>query len=374
MEKSEKRAREKARNRIVAAGRVLSFAAVFAIFLLLPIASADGITNLENKWQYGGWLGLGMLAVMISTTFDALIYMIGYGLQLENLKRWAVSELLQTFASGLMIILFITLLSGAFDFVSDNFITKGSTVQCGSEILGGQGQILSPPDVFLCKTQNLILTLDSTYDQIYNKNKNDEFATSVSYNIAGVPVYFGEWTYRTVVEQNHLLGDQITQLLVSLHAQYVLMGYIAENMLNVFLPLGLLLRVFPITRGVGGMLIATAIGFYFVFPTLYIINDPTFVKAPPAAEQGTGTTTAACFQTFSGVTSAVAEIQLGGGIGGAASSLSISDIANTVAQLRIEVMFFPFIAFAITIIFIRSAAPILGGEAGDLIRMASKVA
>jgi hypothetical protein len=269
-----------------------------------------------------------------------------------------------------MIMLFIFLLNGAFDFVSDNFLTEGSTIQCGTEVV----DVANPPAVFLCKTQNLILTLDSVYDQVYEKNKNEEFQTSVSYNIAGVPVYFGEWSWRTKVEQNHLLGDQITQLLVSLHAQYVLMGNIAENMLNVFLPIGLLLRVFPITRGVGGMFIATAIGFYFVFPVLYIINDPTFVKAPPAPEGGAGTTQKACFQTFSGVTSAVAEIQRGAGVGGAASSLSIDDIANTVAQLRIDVMFFPFIAFAITIVFIRSASPILGGEAGDLIRMASKVA
>ncbi|MGB9719244.1 MAG: hypothetical protein ACPL06_01470 [Candidatus Anstonellales archaeon] len=70
------------------------------------------------------------------------------------------------------------------------------------------------------------------------------------------------------------LGEGVKML--SINSTFAVMNsqlanFIAQTMLEVFLPLGIIFRSFFATRKIGGFLIGTAIGFYLLFPYFVLI-------------------------------------------------------------------------------------------------------
>jgi hypothetical protein len=164
-------------------------------------------------------------------------------------------------------------------------IGAGSVIPCAASDNGGGKEIFDiwqdsrfgagPMGAFKCKIQEKITALDRAYNNVYKANFPVERLTSMCINIFGAPVYCFDWNLdlHIAVEKAHLIATKIVGLLITLHAQFIMAEYIQRNMLSVFLPMGLLLRVFPITRGVGGLFIALAVGFFFVFPLFVLLTD-----------------------------------------------------------------------------------------------------
>lgn len=348
------------------------------VFVLLlagaTLAQWGDWRGFEQRLGAGGdWQQMAFAAVLICIGFNAVVHMLGEAFHLESMKRWARAEFLQVSASALIIVLAAELLFnptfGVFKYLEDNVFGAGGTVACGG--LLKDVAVVGPLGIVKCKLQENIYALDNMYESIYKNNLNVERASSACYMLFGMPIDCGSWHLEIhwQVEQAHMLGEKIVPLLVSLHGQFALATYIENNMLAVFLPLGIVLRIFPITRGVGGLLIAIAIGFYLVFPVLFIMLDPTFVKAegrPSAITQDPD----ACYPGFRGSAVLINSVQEGL-VSGAASYASYAD---RLALLTVKIMFYPFVAFAFALIFVRAAAPVLGGDTGELMRMVAKVA
>jgi len=49
------------------------------------------------------------------------------------------------------------------------------------------------------------------------------------------------------------------------------------------------------------------------------------------------------------------------------------DIGGMLAELTVGIIFYPFVALSVTIVFINTVAPILGGDAGEIARAVSKM-
>lgn len=69
-----------------------------------------------------------------------------------------------------------------------------------------------------------------------------------------------------------------TPFFSSLIVQQIGLQIIKASMYSMVLPVGLFLRIFPMTRQAGTFMIAVAVGFYLVFPTTYIIHAETVDK------------------------------------------------------------------------------------------------
>jgi hypothetical protein len=69
--------------------------------------------------------------------------------------------------------------------------------------------------------------------------------------------------------------------LIVVSAQRVLLDFFHATMFKVFLPFGILLRTFPITREAGGSVIAIAIGAYIVYPLLLVMNGSIYSAYHP---------------------------------------------------------------------------------------------
>jgi hypothetical protein len=349
----------------------------------------EPVAELRDIWEgtgYGGsvgWQALALLALATVFGFATLVYMFGRAFGSEPLKRWAKAEFMQAFASFFIVIFLIVLLGGdaatfgAFQFINENVIGGNSRVMCGtSAMIVNEG---GPFEVMRCKLKDKIGALDSLYDGIYRANRIKERLASACFMLFGMQVFCGDWNsdIHNAVEQNHMLGEKIIPLQIALQGQFAFTTYLERNLLNIFLPLGILMRIFPLTRGTGGLFIALAIGFYVVFPTAFILTDPSYVRIesedkPPLASEG-NFGISACYPGFRG-SAIIINSFFGSGPGGTGEDTRFSRRAiDVLPQLTIEIMFYPFIAFVITLMFVRAATPVLGGDTGELMRMVSKL-
>jgi len=368
--------------------------ATLFVFLLLASAHAAADPTFSAKYenmftnQLGNWPQLAMAAILIGVFFNALIYMVGKMLDSESIKKYAKVELLQVTASALMIFfaveLLFTLSTGSgVSFITDNVIGANSYVSCGAEANGkffiwhpGSRFGIGPIGAFKCKLQEKITALDNVYTTVVDGNRKWERYTSMCFSLFSVPVYCGDWdiAVHKKVEEAHLLAAKIVGLLIPLHAEYALASYIENNMLSVFLPLGLILRILPVTRGIGALFISIAVGFFFIWPTFFILTDPSFVHVGEAESPGQERQEGACFTGFKGTSMIISStIGTDGSGGGSESFAGVEDPEQFVFQMGVTAQFYPFVSLVITLVFIRMLAPLLGGEMGDLTKMITRL-
>jgi len=370
--------------------------AMLAILAFSSIAhAADYFADYVVKQQgyfekrMNSWWQVAIIAILICIFFNVLVYMLGSFLSSQEIKNYAKAEFLQVSASSLMIFFAVALLftvtSGggtnvsALDFMGSLLGTGGSTISCAAvnglvfRIWEGDTQFgTGPIAAFKCKLQEKINALDNAFAKVAKYNEEKERLTSMCNYLFGVPVWCGDWNLELhkEVEQSHLIAQKITDLSVSLHAQFVLAEYIQKNMLTVFLPFGLVLRIFPLTRGVGGLFIAIGVGFFFVWPTFFLLSDPSFVKVNSPPDQPTQQ--GICFTGFRG-----SAVLLAGLVynteSGQPSDLAIAEGKELVYMMTIGTLFYPFVALVLTLIFVRAMTPLLGGDMGDLMRMVSRL-
>jgi len=374
----------------------LLFLSVFSLLLLANLAwgsdFSDYVSRQKTYFQnrVDGWWLLAATAILICVSFNTLVYMMGYALESQEIKNYAKSEFLQVTASSLIIFfavdLIFTVTGGGssqtvagFDFMGDILGDGASSISCAATSGGrfyiwkGDPQFgTGPIAAFKCKLQEKINAIDIAFDNVESANQPNEQYTSMCFYILGVPVWCGDWDLAAHkrVEEAHLLANKMTDLSISLNAQFVLAEYVQKNMLTVFLPFGMVLRIFPLTRGVGGLFIALGVGFFFVWPTFFLLSDPTFiaVSEPPDQARQEGM----CFTGFKGSAVLLAGVVETGGAG-QQSDLAIAQGADLVYQMTIGTNFYPFVALVLTLIFVRAMTPLLGGDLGELMRMVSRL-
>ncbi|MCX6773138.1 MAG: hypothetical protein NTV88_05225 [Candidatus Micrarchaeota archaeon] len=348
--------------------------------------------SFENKLSpgypnTGAWYLAAGTAIMIVVMLNGLLYMFGVGFNIENLKRYARGEMLQAVASALIIFFAVSMLyelsgGGAFHIMGLILGEGDSTISCAAES-GGAFHLWNtdsrfgsgPIGAFKCKTQEKINFGESTYYNIFYANLPSEGFFSICYSIFGFPIFCYDWimALHKEVETAHLLATKVVSMLVTLHAQYAAAEYVQSTMLTVFLPLGLVLRILPFTRGVGGLFIAIAIGFYFVFPTFFVLTDPTSTRINMNSLEQTGTTNQlGCFTGFKGA-AVLLSVYSGTTQGFSKTQIAISESQQSLYYLTLGVNLYPFIAFVVALAFIRAATPLLGGDLGDIMKAISRL-
>lgn len=345
------------------------------VFLCMLITSISaGIYNetevlptLETKWIDLGWILYGIITIVLCIAIATIVYIIGHVLDAQNLKRWSLSEGLNSIASAIMIILLILFLQHAFSYLTDSLL-EGNILQCK-----GMEHEAAEPIIFAkCRVEEQIVVLDDLYDQIYVTTAAWEKQASRCYSFLGFTVWCGDWygNTRKQIESGYLLTNKIIPLTIGLHSVWVFLDYISKTMLTIFLPLGLLLRAFPISRGVGGLLVAIAIGAYFIFPVLFVMLDPSFTTRPAGIDPPFLDNAYGCYPGFKGgiVLSNVINSQETYEY----TIFSFQRIGDILVEITIRALFYPFVAFAASIALILALTPLLGGDSGDTLRLIGK--
>lgn len=301
------------------------------------------------------WFLVAVLAVVVTGLVLGMIYVIAYAFSFNTLKRYAVLEFLQLAATALMVIFLVLMIE-----VGSAFLTG----LVGSQMICKEKSFVEPINAAMCKTSERLEYFNNLFNYIKEADKWPERFYHFSVTAYGIPIFQGLWfkAIHRPVETYHYIAVKISSIMISLNAQMFVLKYIKENMLAVFLPLGIILRVFNFTRGIGGFFIALAISLYFIYPTVLFIMASTS-GAPPTVPQLVQTRPDMCdTPVLAGLSVGAAPSQ---SLSGSSTMLiNIASINSFMSTVFVKMFYENMVAFAIALTAMRYATTLLGGESG----------
>ncbi|RLG19660.1 hypothetical protein DRN67_02145 [Candidatus Micrarchaeota archaeon] len=301
------------------------------------------------------------LAILILLTIIftiALLYMLAVAFRNDRFKYWLTGELMQAFASALMIFGLISLAA----FLTDLSYFVGG-VTCSSPVDAGWGisgyDVNRPLEYVACKFDLLDQQLAILYQDVVAMNMPVERAEWSCWIFFGTEIHCG-WDLHPLVESLHALAYKIVQYRIGINAALILVTYMSEWLLPIFLPIGIILRAIPFTRGAGGLVIALVLGFYFVFPMIFTLSDLLLSQqlGRPDLNFVDASANTCVYSDLSGAMSINA---IDSGIAQQAA-LAVPEIRSLLAAIVIQALLAPLMALAATIFFVRAFSPILGSD------------
>ncbi|MBI5158538.1 hypothetical protein HY992_00270 [Candidatus Micrarchaeota archaeon] len=233
--------------------------------------------NFEEAWKK--WLPMIMLAVLVGYFIAALGFMASSAFSLPELWAWAKAEVGEVSASAWFGAAGISLA------VIVNELVKA--IGCSAYTLSENCGYLTHASVYLDRLGGEVLrfigiTFMTTmvtgmfsYLGIMPVIDIPIMAVILQIKMSFSPFYgLGLVTQLTMIAAN-----MISFALFSVIIQKVLLEFVAETMFAIFLPLGIFLRCFVITRKMGATIMAVAVGLYVVYPLTLVMNDWVYYQS-----------------------------------------------------------------------------------------------
>lgn len=281
-----------------------------------------------SSWAIGNWVPVAGAAVLVAYLIAGLAYMVGIGFQYKEVAAWANAEFWEASLSAMMVgLCFVlvlmmsdvsTVLSGSPDHIAEGWkyldkVTGDLFADWGGLVLGAEGigtaasfwirmQIPIPiiPSIPMAYFTYLGLAAAGTpggmsYDQMSGEfggiggagvpggtqmpdmyvfmpsTSPLTYPTTALYLRTGATLAFLSGWNQIVSGFGPLVYLTAIGMLAT-YAQRALLTFAGNNMLTLFLPLGLIARAFPLTRRMGGTLIAMALALYFVYPLALVMD------------------------------------------------------------------------------------------------------
>jgi hypothetical protein len=322
------------------------------------------------------WQFMVAIAGIAALLIHILFYMFAHALSIKELEVYSKSEILQILATIAMAGFLVFIVNGVQEYLFSSGMVYGEIKCQGNKVKVGTKQDLIIKDMFdvvRCRLQEKALDVAAVQDKVTQGTANIFNYLNLAFSIFGVTVFRGDWdgaTYKQV-EQIRLTNQLATSMLVSMNAQLFLANYIKSNMLTIFLPVGILLRSFHFTRGAGAFMISLAIGLYFIFPTLFVLLDPGFVKLELPKDLGMKTSAAAtpCYPTMAAAVAIITNTPVTSPV----VALASGNIKDQLSESYVSLIIHPLVALFLTLAFVRYLMTLLGGDTYELMRMFTKV-
>lgn len=359
------------------------------------------VQAVQDVWTTGGWQANALLAVFISFFAVSIAYMVAVAFDLPNLKKWARSEFLQAAVSAILAIGLVFALSGASDSLLGIMLGKTQAVVTILEEPGNPLERLPVEfkggDPFLvtfyylgCAGENCRASgqqrdygalgcMKEMYLRLYRLNFLVEMVEKSNFALGGV-YEINAWMLSVFVNAIHFLLQNISFLFIAVYFQKALLVFIKSTMLAYFLPVGIVLRAFPLTRGAGALLMGIAIGLYFFYPLAF-----TLVLAANAGQLqgGNALGSAACvaYETLGVEQGDIPEVKdsYGGWTPFAKAVLwvvgKLGNVADSIAGVQgmmpfmvHELFIYPLVALTITFTIIKGLSDLFGADVAELAR------
>jgi len=240
-----------------------------------PIVPATPEAPLSPPSAPPPWLNTAMIAISIAMILLAITYMIGYGFGVDPLKAMAKDELFQLIALALVIAVF---------FGANNIVNMISTAP---ELAGEQANMQTTA---LLSINSTIANLSQAYSYVADADKKTGSAASqaVSCQLANIGYSVsGCGGFSMLSSPFSLAGSILGFAIGEMNALYKLIELALFYALPLFLPFGIILRTFRVTRGAGGFLIAMAVSLHILLPMGILFVDmmgDSFLASPEASE------------------------------------------------------------------------------------------
>jgi hypothetical protein len=305
------------------------------------------VTGTWNVWQ-----PVALLAVSLAFLVVALSYMLGVLFDLSNLKKWAKAEFYQACASAVLVIFLL--------FMMDVMVNQGFQTMIGG---------MNPYARAYAYLDNVQGSLYSVYTNVYTVNFPLEFLTTFTFyfNAAGLDFSPFELVLSPVVEQLHFQANVVTIAAISTASQRALLHLFYNVGFSLFIPAGVLLRIFPWTRGAGGLLIALGVGLSIVYPVMFtyvsLMSENNSEVQNQASQLGNSiggfnlNDYGACATNFTQATD-IATVQVLSPQLRNASAW----ILGWLSGIWLKIFYYPMLVLVVTFTFIRTIAPLLGAD------------
>ncbi|MDO8339674.1 MAG: hypothetical protein Q7T16_03380 [Candidatus Burarchaeum sp.] len=253
---------------------------VFVLLAAIAISGCVGSGNVSLLSQVQqSWIFLSLLAVFTMYLVVGILYMFGTGFGMPGLIAWCKTELFQITATAIMVGLVVFAITGT-DAVSRGLTSSGNTAMEDAQ------------EYMLCQSQYIW----STYNYIIFATAPVSILYSSTIHIRPLKMGFSLQPAKFLQPIMDNVNIAITMLASATWASkliYQLLLFAQDTMLKVFLPLGVLFRAFPMTRSIGGALIAIAIALYIALPAAVLISSVIYQERydKPCLPIGVGTGT-----------------------------------------------------------------------------------
>ncbi len=283
--------------------------AVALVMLPIPSASAQATScgllsgqivstlNAQEPWycpisnqvtgQWENWLPVMLIVTMISFFLAAIIFMVGVALNSAKIRNYGAAEFYEAVATAIIVIAFVYICAVLFGLGPGSLVANINPYATAFHLIGST----------IGNAQNM-------YSSIFNANFLLSESTSVTIGFggpmaslartsfgnaevvaAGASSFLNVWsTLITVlfIDPGTALSKLLIDGMAILYAEYYLLVFFSVAAIPVFLVPGVMFRALLPTRGLGGVMIAAAIGFYLVMPalfaTVYFFTAPGLVR------------------------------------------------------------------------------------------------
>ncbi len=319
---------------------------------------------------------IALIATLISFSITTLFYIIGMSFNLHKLKQWCKSEYFHLGAT-IFLIAFFTLTIIAFETA-----TTEISYEMLREATGGTpvvdpytGNVIpvTPSNAgninsFLVSKVFINKALDCAeraYKLTYYIDALVEPVEKRSIGTAGSAPLLG-WPLTGLVSLLHYIGNNLTFAMVAFYFLLQLISFSETTMLTVFLPIGIILRAFPLTRGAGALMMAIAIGMYFVFPLSFVIMigmQGNLASSCSIGATDLGVQEDYCLNPSEALQQ---EAKVEEVLKDKTLWEKVEQLKADVATMILQALFYPVVAFMITFTFIRAVSSMFGGDLAEL--------
>ncbi|MDO8339676.1 MAG: hypothetical protein Q7T16_03390 [Candidatus Burarchaeum sp.] len=225
--------------------------------------------TLQDRWIGEAWVGIAMSAVLASFFMVAIAWMLASAFNHQGLKKWVRGEIYHVLANFLLVIGLVAMVGIVLTNVTE-ITANMATATGGFEYAGSGGATIDNPfvlaEIFLdenIQCQRMI------YLDAYMADSFIEPIEHFSIGIGGMDAVSAGNALTPITSALYLMAHNTSFLLLANYLQRHLLIFIFQTMFTLFLPVGIILRTLPVTRGLGGFMIALAIGLYIVYPISY---------------------------------------------------------------------------------------------------------
>jgi hypothetical protein len=321
-----------------------------------------------------GWETVALTVAFISLLITILMQMASRALGLQGLGMWVKSEYSQVAVSFLIIGLAFAMQQG---YVVVGEITASVAAASGYIELNtiAQNSLGDPFIIAKAYIDTVVRCQKTVYAIIYAKNFFTEAYSQMSLDVLGVEAIGGGFALSGFVSLYHYINNNIVYLTLFNFIQYNVLVFSQYTMLQIFLPIGLVLRAFPLTRGAGGLMVAFALGFAFVFPMTYVLivammpnmeafcSQITVEELPQVAGQDP------CLNNVGGITEGHYKLK-----SQTSKTTGLIDwIEANFGMFLLQAIFYPLVCLTITFTFIRQTGSLFGADLAEIGRGLIKI-
>lgn len=314
--------------------------------------------QVTHEWE--SWLPVMLVVTMISFLLSAVILMAGVALGSAKIRSYGVAELYEAIATAIIVIAFVYICAVLFGLGPGNLVAKINPYATAFNLLGttissAQGMYLNIYKIYfpLAGVASTSISFPSPSAGIREASPTLNKAIASKTFGAGAGTIASAFSYIIslfFLDPANALANILLQGMAVLYAEYYLLVFFSVAAIPAFLIPGIIFRAILPTRGLGGVMIAVAIGFFLVMPSLFAT---VFYFTAPGAIRGM-TVASAQMQGIAVTGQPITNPN-------SPAILALTGAQQSLSGFWMLVLFYPLLIIAFTYSFIIELSKLIGG-------------